>query len=1243
MGLAPALRRDHLTVQVVDGTGRRPDLVYATNEFERAIAFAFSWTRILFFVVLTVATGGFLLVVCAWFPQVFTYVARQRLPAACQADANYLLILVHGDPDSLTAVWTEVKVHRIESMASKTADSDDKTKQKSKFFGKKSRAGSLRQARPFVYFEFKKSRYSFNYVKGEFERYRSVLTRKAALYVEELESKEVADKKTLMGDNICDVPSPNYFMLVFAKISHPYYLFQVFSAIVWFLQEYTVYAIVILVLSFISLSWEVGSEISNNRRLRNLMHSNRKVKVFRVASDTDAAVSPDGKRQITCTEVLESELVPGDIFQVESGNMIADAMLVRGSCIADESSLTGEARPIMKEQAKISGEPGMMTEDEAKSKFPSSILHSGSIMLSVEENTRAVVLSTGFSTGKGELFRTILFPKHITFEFERDSYRYLAVLGAIAIGAFIKRIVDNAKLEDNFNFGDTLINSLDLITIAVPPALPLVLSSGISFALQRLRNRGIFCIDSQRINLCGQLSCFCFDKTGTLTKDDLTFVGVSLINSTSDNTSSFSNILHDIPDKLREGMASCNELRGGPEVHKVKPADSKPSFLQRLMRSKSAEKSEPSVVIRQGSALDTALIAASGAELNQIDGTTIVRLANKRVGTVHESDISVEVDGVTASAREKVFKVIQRHAFNASLQLSSVVVAPDSATTDRVVWVKGSTEAICKRCAHDTKKIQDQTKIFSAMGYYCIAFAAKSITRDINVENRETIEAELEFQGLALFKNEIKPESSQMLKELYEADIDIRVITGDNTLTAIHVCRELDVTMKPQIAVVDIEEKTGDVSCQPVQFEIGGAITFGDEDDITRFDGSNMSRVIMEYEIALTGAAIEKLRTECSDDSMKYLLGKTLIFARIKPQQKAWIVEQLMELGKIVGMCGDGTNDCGALKTAHVGLALSSAEASIVAPFTSKAKAITDVPALIREGRCALATSFLAFKFMVLYPIIQLAMASTLAHYNLMLTNNQYLWDDMAIVLGLAILMLYTKSSETLSSVQPPKTLFAMVISGSIIGQVVIFLGFFAAQIAMLHYQHDWFCPIADAYAYLAGDSTISSNCAAYLNYNTPENPYSFEDTCIWLFSHLQYISVAAAFNIKDDFRHPLRFFRCPNRLGSPFSTNWPHALLLLATLGVNLWFLLDTSGTIDDTFQTMPIPFDYRWKMLVLFIGHFIASMIWEVIATRVLPKCFMGQKEEGREDAQKLLKRPSVYQRPSSQSPRRGTSYFK
>lgn len=67
-----------------------------------------------------------------------------------------------------------------------------------------------------------------------------------------------------------------------------------------------------------------------------------------------------------------------------------------------------------------------------------------------------------------------------------------------------------------------IIESLDIITITVPPALPAAMTAGIVYAQRRLKRVGIFCISPQRINICGQLNLVCFDKV-----DDFTPVRVS--------------------------------------------------------------------------------------------------------------------------------------------------------------------------------------------------------------------------------------------------------------------------------------------------------------------------------------------------------------------------------------------------------------------------------------------------------------------------------------------------------------------------------------------------------------------------------------------------------------------------------------------------------------------------------------------------------------------------------------------
>lgn len=59
---------------------------------------------------------------------------------------------------------------------------------------------------------------------------------------------------------------------------------------------------------------------------------------------------------------------------------------------------------------------------------------------------------------------------------------------------------------------ELVIRSLDVVTIAVPAALPAAITTGTIYAQSRLKSQGIFCISPPRINICGKISVFCFDK-----------------------------------------------------------------------------------------------------------------------------------------------------------------------------------------------------------------------------------------------------------------------------------------------------------------------------------------------------------------------------------------------------------------------------------------------------------------------------------------------------------------------------------------------------------------------------------------------------------------------------------------------------------------------------------------------------------------------------------------------------------
>lgn len=139
----------------------------------------------------------------------------------------------------------------------------------------------------------------------------------------------------------------------------------------------------------------------------------------------------------------------------------------------------------------------------------------------------ALVVRTGFNTTKGALVRSMLFPKPSGFKFYRDSFRYITVMAIIALFGFVASLINFVRL--NIEWHLIIVRALDLITIVVPPALPATLSIGTSFALARLKEKQIFCISPQRVNVAGKLDMMCFDKTGTLTEDGLDVLGIRVV------------------------------------------------------------------------------------------------------------------------------------------------------------------------------------------------------------------------------------------------------------------------------------------------------------------------------------------------------------------------------------------------------------------------------------------------------------------------------------------------------------------------------------------------------------------------------------------------------------------------------------------------------------------------------------------------------------------------------------------
>lgn len=132
------------------------------------------------------------------------------------------------------------------------------------------------------------------------------------------------------------------------------------------------------------------------------------------------------------------------------------------------------------------------------------------------------------------------------------------------------------------------------------------------------------------------------------------------------------------------------------------------------------------------------------------------------------------------------------------------------------------------------------------------------------------------------------------------------MITGDNPLTACHVAKELKFTTKTTLILTQNEDTF-------VWQSINES-----EKLLLEYDHDTL---IKKYDLCITGDGLSHLR-ENYYSFLNLVLPHITVYARFAPKQKEFVVVQLKNLGYTALMCGDGTNDVGALKHADVGVAI---------------------------------------------------------------------------------------------------------------------------------------------------------------------------------------------------------------------------------------------------------------------------------------------------------------------------------
>jgi cation-transporting ATPase 13A1 len=130
------------------------------------------------------------------------------------------------------------------------------------------------------------------------------------------------------------------------------------------------------------------------------------------------------------------------------------------------------------------------------------------------------------------------------------------------------------------------------------------------------------------------------------------------------------------------------------------------------------------------------------------------------------------------------------------------------------------------------------------------------------------------------------------------------MITGDNALTACHIAGEVEIVKRPCL-IADVW--AGKLEWRSI-----------DEKNVfpIRLDADKVPAELKKYDLCCTGAALDQFE---ASNLYKVLLPLLWIYARVSPSQKEMILMRLKDAGYCTLMAGDGTNDVGALKQAHVG------------------------------------------------------------------------------------------------------------------------------------------------------------------------------------------------------------------------------------------------------------------------------------------------------------------------------------
>lgn len=753
-------------------------------------------------------------------------------------------------------------------------------------------------------FLFQKRRFLFNAEKKSFAPLSYALDQEPKPFLKTFQQSRgltsPADIRRLeehYGDNAFDIPIPTFTELFKEHAVAPFFVFQVFCVGLWMLDEYWYYSLFTL---FMLVAFESTVVWQRQRTLNE----------FRAMSlkPYDLYVFRENRWQ----EVRSDKLLPGDLVSVgrtkEDSAVACDMLLVEGTAIVNEAMLSGESTPILKDSVQLRPADARV-EPEGLDK--NSVLHGGTRVLQVTHSTAgsdapdavpvitsgvppppdkgavAIVVKTGFETSQGQLVRTMLFSTERVSANNVEALLFILFLLIFAIAASWY-VWQEGVLRDRKR-SKLLLDCVLIITSVVPPELPMELSLAVNTSLAALSKYAIFCTEPFRIPFAGRVDVACFDKTGTLTGEDLVVDGIAGL-------------------RLGEQDVKTEADGAQSDLTAVNQAGLQTTLV--LATAHALVKLDEGEIV--GEPMEKATLASLGWDLGEKDVLT-----SKKKTASQGAAFATHADTVQIKRRFQFSSALKRQSSVATVL--TLNPSTHKRTKSTFVGVKGAPETIQKMLVDTPPKYEETFKYFTRNGGRVLALGYKYLSKEaelgqgrINDLKREDVERDLHFAGFLVLQCPLKDDAKQAVRMLNESSHRCVMITGDNPLTAVHVARQVEIVDR-ECLILDAPEND-DSGENLVWKSIDDKLSIP-VDPTAALDAD----ILRTKDLCVTGYALAKFRDQ---KAWKQLLRHTWVYARVSPKQKEDILLGLKDAGYTTLMCGDGTNDVGALKQAHIGVAL---------------------------------------------------------------------------------------------------------------------------------------------------------------------------------------------------------------------------------------------------------------------------------------------------------------------------------